>query len=298
MNATPYTHIHEKFRHIAHLPDNERIDFLHAPRWIGYKTANEVLEIMQGLMNRIKQHRMPNLLLIGDSNNGKTTVIKRFNEKFGETYIDDNDNLNVPVRLIQAPPSANEKELYISLIDSLGLPYRSSDSSGVLRHQVIHAFRETHVRILIIDEVHSMLTGTARQQRLIMNSIKFLCNELELPIVLCGTKDAVRILHTDPQHASRFDVAELPVWRNDKEFKKLLGSFERTLPLKNPSNLIEKEKADLIYSISDGNLGNVKRLIIECAIDAIKSGNETITLDAIKDKSWLRPTKGLRKVIG
>jgi hypothetical protein len=116
--------------------------------------------------------------------------------------------------------------------------------------------------------------------------------------VLCGTKDAVRILHTDPQHASRFDVAELPVWRNDKEFKRLLGSFEKTLPLKKPSNLIEKEKADLIYSISDGNLGNVKRLIIECAIDAIKSGEETITIDAIKDKSWLRPTKGLRKVIG
>lgn len=297
MNSMPYTHIYEKFRHVAHLPDNERIEFIYAPRWIGYKSAHEVLEVMQGLMNRIKQHRMPNLLLIGDSNNGKTTVIKRFNEKFGETYIDDNDHLNVPVRLIQAPPSANEKELYISLIDSLGLPYRSSDSSGVLRHQVIHAFRETHVRILIIDEVHSMLTGTARQQRLIMNAIKFLCNELELPIVLSGTKDAVRILHTDPQHASRFDVAELAVWKNNNEFKKLLGSFERILPLRQPSNLIEKGKADLIYSISDGNLGNVKRLINDCAIDAINSGEEAITLDNIRNKSWLRPTKGLRKIV-
>ena len=45
-----------------------------------------------------------------------------------------------------------------------------------------------------------------------MNAIKYLCNALQLPIVLSGTKDAVRILHTDPQHASRFDVAELPVW--------------------------------------------------------------------------------------
>ncbi|OLF39722.1 transposase, partial [Psychrobacter sp. Rd 27.2] len=71
---------------------------------------------------------------------------------------------------MQAPPSANEKDLYISLIDSFGLPYRSSESVGKLRLQVIHAFRETRVKILIIDEAHSMLTGTARQQRLIMNS--------------------------------------------------------------------------------------------------------------------------------
>lgn len=298
MKSTPYPHIHEKFRHIAHQPNNERIEFIHSPRWIGYKAANTILDILQNLMNRPKQHRMPNLLLIGDSNNGKTTIIKRFNEKFGDTYVDDSDRINVPVRLIQAPPSANEKELYISLIDSLGLPFRSSDSSGVLRHQVVHAFRETNVKILIIDEAHSMLTGTARQQRLMMNAIKFLCNELELPIVLCGTKNAIRILHTDPQHASRFDVAELPIWRNDKEFRRLLGSFEKILPLEKPSNLIDIEKTNLIHSISDGNLGNVKRLLNECAIEAINTGEETITLDIIRGKSCLRPTKGLRKIVG
>lgn len=211
MTDIDYSHIHKNFRHIALLPNNERIAFIDTPRWIGYSRANEVIEVMQGLMNKVKQHRMPNLLLIGDSNNGKTTIIQDFAERFGESYSD--EHLVVPVCLIQAPPSANEKDLYISLIDYFALPYRSSDSAGVLRAQAVHTLRETHVKILIIDEVHSMLTGTARQQRLIMNAIKYLCNALQLPIVLCGTKDAVRILHTDPQHASRFDVAELPLWQ-------------------------------------------------------------------------------------
>ena len=247
-------------------------------------------------MNKVKQHRMPNLLLIGDSNNGKTTIIQDFAERFGESYSD--EHLVVPVCLIQAPPSANEKDLYISLIDYFALPYRSSDSAGVLRAQAVHTLRETHVKILIIDEVHSMLTGTARQQRLIMNAIKYLCNALQLPIVLCGTKDAVRILHTDPQHASRFDVAELPLWQNDKEFRRLVGSFERILPLKKPSNLTEISVLNLIYSISGGNIGNIKRLINECAIEAIESGEERITSKMIEDRSWLRPTKGLRKILG
>lgn len=296
MTDIDYSHIHKNFRHIALLPNNERIAFIDTPRWIGYSRANEVIEVMQGLMNKVKQHRMPNLLLIGDSNNGKTTIIQDFAERFGESYSD--EHLVVPVCLIQAPPSANEKDLYISLIDYFALPYRSSDSAGVLRAQAVHTLRETHVKILIIDEVHSMLTGTARQQRLIMNAIKYLCNALQLPIVLCGTKDAVRILHTDPQHASRFDVAELPLWQNDKEFRRLVGSFERILPLKKPSNLTETSVLNLIYSISGGNIGNIKRLINECAIEAIESGEERITGKMIEDRSWLRPTKGLRKILG
>lgn len=296
MTSTDYSHVHEKFRPVVLLPDNERIEFIDSPRWIGYSRANEVLDVMQGLMNKVKQHRMPNLLLIGDSNNGKTTIIQDFAKRFGQSYTD--EKLIVPVCLIQAPPSANEKDLYISLIDYFALPYKSSDSAGVLRAQVVHILRETHVKILIIDEVHSMLTGTARQQRLIMNAIKYLCNALQLPIVLSGTKDAVRILHTDQQHVSRFDVAELPLWQNDRDFKKLIGSFERILPLKKASNLTETSILNLIYSISGGNIGNVKRLINECAIEAIKSGDEQITKKMIEDKSWLRPTKGLRKIIG
>lgn len=296
MTDIDYSHIHKNFRHIALLPNVERIAFIDTPRWIGYSRANEVIEVMQGLMNKVKQHRMPNLLLIGDSNNGKTTIIQDFAERFGESYSD--EHLVVPVCLIQAPPSANEKDLYISLIDYFALPYRSSDSAGVLRAQAVHTLRETHVKVLIIDEVHSMLTGTARQQRLIMNAIKYLCNALQLPIVLSGTKDAVRILHTDPQHASRFDVAELPLWQNDKEFRRLVGSFERILPLKKPSNLTETSVLNLIYSISGGNIGNIKRLINECAIEAIESGEERITSKMIEDRSWLRPTKGLRKIFG
>ena len=108
----------------------------------------------------------------------------------------------------------------------------------------------------------------------------------------------MRILHTDPQHISRFDVAELPLWQNDRDFKKLVGSFERILPLKKASNLTETAILNLIYSISGGNIGNVKRLINECAIEAIKSGDEQITKKMIEDKSWLRPTRGLRKIIG
>lgn len=295
--SLPCEHIHKDFRHIAHLSNEQRIEFIDSPRWIGYTTAKKAIDVMQGLMNKVRQHRMPNLLIIGESNNGKTTILKQFYRKFGEAHLENEVNLVVPIVFIQAPPTSNEKDLYIALLDSFALPIKMSDSATALRYQVIHAFRECQVKILIIDEIHSLLSGTARQQRQIMNCIKFLCNELQIPIVLSGTPDAVRILHTDPQHASRFDVLPLPIWNNDVEFKRIVGSFERILPLKEPSNLISPEKLNLIHSISDGRIGNVKRLINECAIESIKTGKETITLEMIKDKSWLRPTQGLRNLV-
>lgn len=295
--ATLYGHVHESFRHIVGLSDAERLEFIDAPRWIGYPLANRTIEIMQGLMNKVKQPRMPNLLIVGESNNGKTTVLKQFDKRFGEPYIENEVDMVLPVVMVQAPPSPNEKDLYVTLMERFALPYKSSDSATTLRYQVVHAFRECRVKILIIDEIHSLLTGTARQQRHIMNCIKFLCNELQIPIVLAGTPEAVRILHTDPQHASRFDVMPLDTWKNDGDFRRMVGSFERTLPLKMPSNLTDPEKLNLIHTISDGRIGNVKRLLNECAIEAIKNNEETITLAIIKDKSWLRPTKGLRKIV-
>lgn len=293
-----YEHIHEKFRHLVQASNEDRIAFLDEPRWLGYGVAKDIMDTLVSLMNKPKRPRMLNLLIVGDSNNGKTTLIRRFVDLYGQSYIDSDSNAIYPILLAEAPPSANEKELYISLLERFYVPYKSTDSVVKLRYQTIHLFREFRVKMLIIDEFHSLLVGTPRLQRQVMNAIKMLCNELQIPIVGVGTKDAIRVLHTDPQHASRFDVAELPRWKLDKEFQKLLFQFQGILPLKKCSNLQSPELATKIHTISGGNLGNVHRLLTACTIEAITSGTEQVTLDIIEKNSWVQPTQGFRKIIG
>lgn len=166
-----------------------------------------------------------------------------------------------------------------------------------LRYQVIHLMRECNVKILIIDEIHSLLSGSAIKQREMMNVIKMLCNELAIPVVGVGTADAVRVLHTDPQHASRFDVLTLQPWTVGVDFQRFLKGFESVLPLKQASGLHRPEVAYLLHSICEGNIGNLHRLLIECATEAIKSGKEKIDVDIIKSKSWLQPTRGIRELM-
>lgn len=293
-----YDHIHPDFRHLMGLADQDRLEFLDQPRWIGYKTAQQVLETLQGLMHKPLRPRMPNLLIVGDPNNGKTTIVRRFRDLCGQGYVNEDAEPVKPVIVAEAPPSADEKGLYISILERFFAPYRASDAASKLRYQVIHMCRACHVRMLIIDEFHSLLTGTAVKQREVMNTIKLLCNELAIPIIGVGTREAVRVLHTDPQHASRFDVVNLPAWELNHDFQRLLAGFEKVLPLKQPSRLHDPELASRLHMISEGNLGNLHRLLTDCAIEAIKSGSEKIDKSIIEGKAWMRPTRGIRELVG
>jgi len=290
-------HVHPDFQHILALTGQERIDFLDEPRWIGYNSAHRIIDSLQGLLHKPKRPRMPNLLLVGEPNNGKTTIVRRFMDLCGKGYVNEEAEPVKPVILAEAPPSADEKGLYISILERFFTPYRATDPSAKLRYQIIHLCRACHVQMLVIDEFHSLLTGTPVKQREVMNAIKLLCNELAIPIVGVGTREAVRVLHSDPQHASRFDVLSLPVWQLNQDFQRLLASFEQVLPLQKPSRLHQPELASVLHTISGGNLGDLHRLLVECAREVIQSGSERITGDIIESKSWLRPTKGIRETV-
>lgn len=290
-----YEHIHPEFRHVMALSSAERIEFMDFPRWVGYPTAQKILDTLQGLMHKPQRSRMPNLLIVGDPNNGKTTILERFEELCGQAYVDENSEPVKPLLVCQSPPYADEKSFYCAILQRFFTPYNERDTPIALRAQVLHLCRACKVRMIAFDEMHSMLTGTALKQREVMNVIKYLCNELKIPIVGFGTRDAVRVLHHDPQHASRFDVVKVPLWDLDKNFQQLLASFEKILPLQKPSDIHRPELCRLIHTISEGNLGNVHRLLTECAREAIETGKEAIDKSLIESKSWLRPTRGIRE---
>jgi len=293
-----FQHVHESYRHVMALGERERVDFLETQRWIGYPVAARILERLERLLRQPKRTRMQSLLVVGESNNGKTTLIERFLETAGQPSVDDNNDPVKPVLLVESPPSADEKGLYLSILDRFHAPHRASDPVSKLRYQVLHLCRACHVRMLVVDEFHSLVSGTGSKQREVMNVIKFLCNELAVPIVGAGTREAVRALHHDPQHASRFDVMELPLWTLDKDFQRMLASIEKTLPLKNPSKLSQPALARPLHYISQGNLGNLLRLLNECSTEAIESGTEAIDQKIIENNKWVRPTAGIRERIG
>ncbi|QUE31242.1 TniB family NTP-binding protein [Francisella philomiragia] len=293
-----YLHLDEETKKIIDESTDKRIDYLYRPVWINYPKTIDIVKLLNSLLRRPKQPRMQNLLLIGESNIGKTSLINYFHSLHPNYTSEDEEGMSIANKTLviaQSPATADEKGLYMSILDTFWTPFRPTDTTAKLRYQLIHLMKLCNVKMLIIDEIHNLLSGTAAKQRAVMNAIKNLGNELLIPIIGIGTKDAALVLHSDPQHASRFDIVTLPKWDLDKDFRSLLKSFEMKLPLKEASNLASKEKATLLYTISEGNLGDLHKLLIECCITALETNVESITVDTIKKHKWVKKTHGLRK---
>jgi hypothetical protein len=293
---TNFKHLNQETQNIIHNSKDDRIQALEEFVWIEYPRTQEVMKLLKRLLDTPKKPRMPNLLIIGESNIGKTSIMNRFAYLHQDYTIEDDDGMSIvvkPVVIATAHTKANEKDLYISILETFWTPHRPTDSLAKLRHQMFCLMRECNVRLLIIDEIHHFLNGTPTQQRDVMQALKNIGTKLMIPIVGVGIKDASLVLGSDPQLSSRFDLVKLSAWELDKNFRGLLQAFEKRLPLKKASNLHEKEKTELLYRISQGNLGDLHKLLVACARYAIENNIEEITTDIIQKFKGFKPTSRL-----
>jgi hypothetical protein len=145
--------------------------------------------------------------------------------------------------------------------------------------------RQLEVRMLIIDEIHAMLSGTFREQRIFLNALRFLANDLHLPLVCVGTHEAKQALMTDQQLADRFEARELPAWCDDIAFHQLLASFGSTLPLRRASALRDARLRKRILNLTEGVTVRVCRLLEEAAAQAIATGSECIELETLGEET-------------
>lgn len=287
---------------MKHLSDNtrlfvetasteERIEATRKFKWIGYTNATQILKKMEDCLNYPKSMRMPNLLVVGDSNNGKTALLTRFDQSH-LAYIDEKtDKLVNPVLMIQAPPEPDEKRFYNAILEKLFAPTRTSEKIDSRQFRVMSMLKQLEVRMIVVDEIHHVLAGSPSKQRLFLNVIKHLSNELHIPLVCAGTKLAFNAIQSDSQLANRFEPRVLPRWSNNNEFKRLLLSFSTILPLKKESSLIENSISNKILAQSDGLIGEISKILELSTILAIESGTERITNSIIENIDYIPPTQ-------
>jgi hypothetical protein len=271
------------------LSPEERVRYLQISRWISYDYAETILKDLQELLEHPRVLRMPNFLLWGDTNCGKTAIIDRFCQQYPPRLNSQEEADNVPVVYIQAPPMPDERRFCALILNKLGVPHKTNERADVMMCQILRMFPKLGMRMLIIDEIHHILAGNLQKQRTFLNVIKFLGNEALIPIVGVGTVSALNALRTDAQLANRFEPRNLPRWRLDTRYRRLLASFEYVLPLAEESNLAEKEMATKLLDMSGGTIGELSKLIRRAAIEAIRRGEEKIVPSLLKEVPWIPP---------
>ena len=158
-------------------------------------------------------------------------------------------------------------------------------------------YRATGARMLVIDELHNLLSGSGLQQRRLLNLVRWLGNELQIPLVGVGTAEALRAIRSDDQLANRFEPFALPLWTDDDAFRHLLSTLEAVLPLRRPSGLAEPAIAAKILATSEGVLGEIVATVTRAAVLAVTSGTEAITLRMIDGCGFIRPSERRRVAV-
>ena len=152
------------------------------------------------------------------------------------------------------------------------------------------------VRMLVIDEVHNLLGATARRQRELLNVLRYLGNELRIPIVCLGIRDAYLAIRTDDQLENRFHPLVLPLWEAGEELARLLASFEAVLPLREASHLSTPQTLEHILRRSEGTIGEMATLLARAADFALRNGDEKISEAAITQAEYLPPSVRRRAI--
>lgn len=282
-------HLLPHVREILDLPQSERISAIHGDWWIGYGTANKALDTLHALLVHPQRVRMPNLLIIGPTNNGKTMIVEKFKRLHPQMVSSCGQHDIVPVVIMQMPSDPSPGRYYTALLRAINMPYLNYRVPAAIEQTVLRILGSINTRMIIIDEIHNLLSGSNAKQQEFLNLLRFIGNELKIPIVGVGIKDAYLAIRTDSQLENRFEPLVLSTWIDDLEFHRLLASFAQVLPLKKPSDLLGEEVRAMILERSEGTIGEISTFLRRAAELAIRSDQEFIDYDLLSSVEYLGP---------
>lgn len=263
--------------------DEERFEHIDKPVFIPYKRASEILEEMEDLLDHPKTNRMPNMLIVGRSDNGKTEILQEFLTRHPAEDRREFDTVYAPVIYIQAPPGPNENVFLDKMLLMLGVSVRRNDAPDRKLMQLLDILPQIQTKILMIDELNALLAGSVTKQRFFLNMLKYMSNELKISIVAAGTPEAEYAVRSEPQFQSRLPTRPLPRWQEGQDFRKLLYNFEYVLPLRQGSEIYKGEIPGKLYGLSEGVIGEVAKILRSAAKHAIKTKKERITMEVIAE---------------
>jgi hypothetical protein len=283
---TAYAHLIPEVAAALELPLLERIEFCQMDRWVGYTRAQQILKQLDDVFAYPKSLRMPNILLVGRSDNGKSSIVQHFVHRHPMIMREDGSP-GPCVAWVSMPATPSESSFWSEVLWSLNIRHGERDPPEKKRRQAFDAMEYASVRVLAIDEFNH-LTNAGKDAAKLLAAIKNISSALRIPIIASGTQAAINALNSDPQMKSRFEPAVLDRWKLDREYLRFLASYEAFLPLARPSNLAGREIAPTIYGMAGDTIGGTVKLLKSAASHALRTGHERIDAGVLASMNYVR----------
>jgi Cdc6-like AAA superfamily ATPase len=268
-------------RHFQNTLVRDAARALWVDRWVSYPRAERILSRLDDLMYFPARVRMQNILIHGNSGAGKSMIIEKFIRSHSLEL--DHEDAARPIVSMQMPPLPTLRSFFSELLRSLDCTVIIGSRIPELEHDTLRQLKKTRPRLLAIDEIHHLLACTPREQRAALNLLKFLSNELRVSIVALGTSEALHVMRTDPQIASRFQSCALPSWTANDDLRSFLAGFLQQLDV-DGSDIVNNQIAiDYILELTSGVTGRIVELVRLSARCAVRRDSRTVTIDLLQE---------------
>lgn len=272
MNTDP-VHLTAGAAELLSQPNAHRIRAILAERWVHYPRAGHVLQILNRLLEHPRTTRMPSIAIYGDSGMGKTMIMEKFRRDHPPLFDSDAGVERTRVLALQMAGKPGERRLYAQILAALGSPQNPGATAVDLEQVALRLMLAVDVHVLVLDEFHNVLAGTFREQRIVLNTLRYLSNELKISLVCFGVNEAREAISGDVQLARRFEEFPLARWAAEEGFEQLVLAILRNLPLRQPTVLSARTVRKTLQ-VTSGITAKVFRMLNELAIDAIETGAE------------------------
>lgn len=269
--------------------DEERIDRIWKPFWINYPEGTRALRHLEWILKQPKSHRTQSSLITAEPAAGKTAIAMQFTKMANPPHKIGDDDKHIPVVYVQSPPDGKAAGLYTAILKKIGVLYQTTWHVARKQDQVLLMLTKFRTRMLIIDELHTMLSGNINERSVYMSVLKHLSTELQIPIVGIGTKEALRAIQTDEQFASRFEPYRIDKWAADEEYVRFLIQICRHAGFKDTSLLKGKPFVRRVHTLSKGLTGETWKLMSRLIEYAETEGSGKLTPDMLDKIKWIMP---------
>jgi hypothetical protein len=274
-------HVTDEAAALLHAGDEARIRYILSKPWVHYPKAKQIVDLVHGLLRYPRTTRMPSIAVYGDSGMGKSMIVGRF--KQDDAFLPEADSGMIQRKslVVELSGGPGERRLYAQILTALGAPHNPRSTIVGLEQTTLRLLHAVGVQVLLIDEIHNIIAGSWREQRVILNTLRFLSNEAKLSLVCSGITEAREAINGDVQLARRLDVLTLPRWKANDDFQQLVLAIIRNFPLRQPS-VLTAGGLKRVLRVTGGVTSKIFRLLNEVAIEAIETSTEQLTDAAVE----------------